>query len=384
MCLLGLPRRLVSRHVTESGAHLWQDDALIMSSLYGSIAIVVAAAGFVMIAYVRGWSWTGFTQLDRREHPEIVRPAKTLWDWLQLLLIPLALAAAAFVLNQLQSDREQRREDRRAIAESSRANKRTRDEVLRAYVQQMSQLMLDRKLLRSSNGSAVRIAARTVTLTAVRQLDGQRKGLVVQFLSEAGLLNVHDPKVDLSNADLRDVALEDAELSGVSLSRSNLAGANFKGAFLLGSRFIKANLRGADFAGARAGFVIRVRPKANERVAFSFARLNGARFDQGKFFNANFELADLRGASFRRAELGNADFSGGCLTRADFRNANLRFAELDALGREVDFSGADMLAAHGLSKRALFPAGWQRRGRTWRRASLDSRRCDLSPFFAGG
>jgi hypothetical protein len=39
------------------------------------------------------------------------QPAKTLRDWFQLLLIPLAPTAAALALNQLQSDREQQRED---------------------------------------------------------------------------------------------------------------------------------------------------------------------------------------------------------------------------------------------------------------------------------
>jgi hypothetical protein len=47
----------------------------------------------------------------------------------------------------------------------------------------MSALMLDRNLLRLRPRADVRAVARTVTLTALRRLDGERKGLVVRALS---------------------------------------------------------------------------------------------------------------------------------------------------------------------------------------------------------
>jgi len=37
---------------------------------------------------------------------EDFQPARTLWDWLQLLVIPLALAGLAFLLNSSQTNRE--------------------------------------------------------------------------------------------------------------------------------------------------------------------------------------------------------------------------------------------------------------------------------------
>ena len=48
--------------------------------------------------------WTGFA-------------GKTLWNWLELLVIPLALAAVAFGLNYFANERDQRREDQRAARE---------------------------------------------------------------------------------------------------------------------------------------------------------------------------------------------------------------------------------------------------------------------------
>jgi hypothetical protein len=65
-----------------------------------------------------------------------------LWDWLQLLGIPVALAALAFLLNDAQTQRDQqreeaqirrdqRREDQRAAQQRSRATDAERENTLR-------------------------------------------------------------------------------------------------------------------------------------------------------------------------------------------------------------------------------------------------------------
>jgi hypothetical protein len=86
--------------------------------------VLVGLAGFVVLAYRREWHWTGLPAAPGVGDAED-RPAKTLWDWLQLLGIPLALASLAFLLNAAQSGREQQREDQRAtrqrIVEDRRA-----------------------------------------------------------------------------------------------------------------------------------------------------------------------------------------------------------------------------------------------------------------------
>src|SRR3712207_3068093 len=44
----------------------------------------------IIDGYRYKWQWTGLSK-------------KTLWDWMQLLIIPIVLAIGAFALNQLQS-----------------------------------------------------------------------------------------------------------------------------------------------------------------------------------------------------------------------------------------------------------------------------------------
>src|SRR5713226_7291618 len=58
------------------------------------IIVLVALIAFIFAAYRFGWSRTGFLN-------------KTLWDWLQLLIIPLGLAIGGFVLSQVQKNTEQ-------------------------------------------------------------------------------------------------------------------------------------------------------------------------------------------------------------------------------------------------------------------------------------
>ncbi|HEX8159088.1 MAG TPA: pentapeptide repeat-containing protein, partial [Solirubrobacteraceae bacterium] len=86
--------------------------------------------------------------------------------------------------------------------------------------------MLDRQLLRSKPGADVRAVARTATLTAVRRLNGERRGLVVRFLAEARLLGPAEAKVELLDADLRASDASFARLGGAHLDGANLDGAN--------------------------------------------------------------------------------------------------------------------------------------------------------------
>ena len=107
---------------------------------------------------------------------------KTLWDWLQLLIVPAILIGVTFAWSATQERSDNRREDRRIAADRAAAEEASQDATLRGYLDQMSGLMLDRNLLSSKPGDAVRAVARTVTLTALRRLNGERKAEVVQFL----------------------------------------------------------------------------------------------------------------------------------------------------------------------------------------------------------
>jgi hypothetical protein len=57
----------------------------------------IAALAFLIIVIcgcVFGWKWTGLHK-------------RTFWDWLDLLIVPTAIAVATFVLNRIAANRQQ-------------------------------------------------------------------------------------------------------------------------------------------------------------------------------------------------------------------------------------------------------------------------------------
>lgn len=205
--------------------------------------------------WFRRHKWTGFS-------------GKTVWDWLQLLgvlAIPVVLAFASLVFSAQQS------QTNNAIAISQNQVNNTiainqQDEVvLETYLDRMSDLLINNKLGNSKPGDPTRVVARARTLEALRQLDPIRKGLLLQFLHEAHLINENQVVVDLSGADLTNADLAYTNLSGADLSDTNLRGANLYDAILDGvdlsgsllgrSRLTladlhSANLRGTELSGA--------------------------------------------------------------------------------------------------------------------------------------
>ena len=159
---------------------------------------------------------------------------KTLWDWLQLLIVPAILIAVTFAWSFSQTRSDNKREDRRS-----------QDATLQAYLDQMSRLMLDKNLLLSKKGDGVRAVARTVTLTALRRLDGARKAEVVKFLYEAGLLDVNR-RVNLDAADLAGVHFAETGHGVPRAGVPDLRGANLAGADLAGADLDLADLAGAN------------------------------------------------------------------------------------------------------------------------------------------
>src|SRR5688572_29282203 len=125
------------------------------------------------------WDWLGLTEKRWHKEPdEELRPAKTAWDWLQMAVVPVVLVVIALAFNASQSARDRER-DLQA----------RQDATLETYLGRMSDLMLERKLLSSEENADVRAVARTMTLTTLRRLDGDRKLEVFEFLSEAHLID---------------------------------------------------------------------------------------------------------------------------------------------------------------------------------------------------
>src|SRR5918993_1273936 len=153
---------------------------------------------------------------------------KTLWDWLQLLIVPVVLSLITVAFALWQDTRQEWVENQRAKAERELAVQRAQDEALQAYLDQMSTLLLEKDLRDSEAGSEVRTLALARTPTVLERLDPSRKSELMQFLLEADLvegLDGRDQIIELGTADLKG-----ANLTGAVMPFAYLSGANLRGA----------------------------------------------------------------------------------------------------------------------------------------------------------
>jgi uncharacterized protein YjbI with pentapeptide repeats len=221
-----------------------------------------------------------------REHSEQMRSrwgfrGMTVRDWLQLLIVPLALVLIGFLFTMQQDARQQRTEDQRAQAERRLAEQSAQDEALQAYLDQLSDLLLEKDLRNSEEGSEVRTLARARTATVIQRLDAEGNRNVIRFLNEAGLTKNRRSSIRL----LAGVDLQGAQLGGADLGSTDLSYTNLSDADLSGANLLDAKLRGTDL---------------------SDADLSDADLKYAYLIEANLSNANLNGADLIEANLSNA------------------------------------------------------------------------------
>jgi uncharacterized protein YjbI with pentapeptide repeats len=287
----------------------------------------------------------------------------TLWDWMQLLVVPAVLAGIGLWFNRKQQERQrednQAQHDLRLEIETQRAQ----DQALVEYMDRIGQMLRDRETpLRSARTQAEEresvpdeyehwsfdrqreyhraqskqhtvaqaqvSMAHALTVDVLPRLDGRRKGRVAQFLYENGLIGQvrrvenMEGEYSLSRSepviDLRDGALSGAYLRGVYLRGANLSGAKLRGTDLRG-----AMLRGTD--------------------------LRGAYLREADLRGADLMQATLRGADLSYGNLENTKLTGADLTSANLHKVDLRRTRLN----QATMRGTNLRGAAGLSDKAL-------------------------------
>ena len=294
----------------------------------------------------------------------LVQPiGKTLWEWMELLIVPILLAFGGLWFNQ-----------QRAQAEHQITLNRQRGTALQAYLDRMANLLDEKELQISEVDDEVRSIARTWTLAVLQEMDGVRKGLVIRFLYDAVLISwdidiiVSLVRADLSKADLIKASLiradlSETNLSGADLSDADLRGANLSGADLSGANLSDADLRGANLRGAAIDDTTKIAEKWRrvwEIVTHNAEgwKLSKADLSEAYLSGANLSGANLSGANLSETDLSETDLSGVGLSGAHLRRANLRGANL----RGAYLHGANL---HGANLR-----GTNLRGTNLREANL--------------
>jgi hypothetical protein len=251
------------------------------------------------------------------------QPRKTVWDILQLLIIPITLALVGFWFTgqqnmiSLQASASQHQSDHNLAVDQQRAT------ILQTYIDNIQDLLLNHNLLKSSSFNPgnpyydVALLAQARTLTAIQGLDSGRKGILLIFIYEARLIGFidiaapangnipSDPTFNLFNADLRGVDLSGSILASIYLNRTNLSGANFTDADLTGASLGGANLSGATLRDTNLSGVDLINVNLN-RANLSGAYLYKADLSDARLFGANLSGAILDSATITQQQLDQA------------------------------------------------------------------------------
>jgi uncharacterized protein YjbI with pentapeptide repeats len=200
----------------------------------------------------------------------VTKTYRTVWDLVDLLLIPLVIAVGGYFFNQAQQIREQE------FAEAQNENQRRigldrdQEQALQNYLDKMGELLLEKKL-NTTKDKVVLNLARSRTLTILRSLNNQyldidgrgknrRKGSLARFLYEMNLITGKKPIISLYKANLEYAYMHGGEFVGVNftntylkeadLRKSNLEKALLVNAYLPGARLNDANLKNVNLTGA--------------------------------------------------------------------------------------------------------------------------------------
>lgn len=278
------------------------------------LALLCLASLLLIAGYLRSLNgvhlpeWMGFSNYvgpDVGTNRTFQR-GKTLWDWMELLIIPFVLAWGAIYFN-----REEKKIERFLASE------RTQDSALQTYFDRMTELILHENLRKSKPNDVVRSVARARTHTILRGLDGIRRGVVLRFLFESELIGVK-PILNLDGAFLSEIILGSTAI--------NMSHINLEGAILHKSNLLMANLSGSN--------------------------MKNALLTQAILVHANLSGADLKGASIMWASL-----IGANLSNADLINADLTDALLDEANLQGDRITPEQLKKTKSLKGAILPDG---------------------------
>jgi hypothetical protein len=268
-----------------------------------ALAAVLAFFAIVICGYLFGWKWTGL-------------PKRTLWDWLDVLIVPAVLAIGGYWFA------EQRAKSDRHI-EAQRAQ----ETALQAFLDQITHSDTYSELRTAPASGHKRAAVRAKIQTLLLQLDEVRRGVLLSSLHGVKLIRKEEiipygytkeesektgeerwrypilrlndldfsrtelnPDTKLTFDDLRGIILRGAKLSRVNLSGANLRNADLRDADLSCAQLRKAN------------------PQDSEWIP-------------GEFHNEVDKAKDIRGRS--ASGLLKTDLSGTNLSGAKLSTANL-------------------------------------------------------------
>ncbi|HEX6552099.1 MAG TPA: extracellular solute-binding protein [Ktedonobacteraceae bacterium] len=275
---------------------------------------------------------------------------KAVWDWILLvsqalgaIAIPFVILVVGLYFTEQNTQQQAQLSERQHQTDLQIAAGQQQETTLKAYLDDMSNLLLNNTLLESQPGAEIRQVAKEQTLTTLRRLDADHNRILLRFLRDAHLIGIQNAVINLSNADLskddlRRTDLSDTDLIGADLSGADLSGADLSGAFLYGADLSGAHLSGVDLSEATLSGA-HLSGVDLSGVDLSDAILNGANLSEADLSKAILYSAYLNGSTLSKAILNGTRLNGAHLNGVDLSEATLSGADLS----EADLSEAGNL-----------------------------------------
>lgn len=249
--------------------------------------------------------------------PQWLRTSKG-WDWqvafqgIAAFAIPISVAGLIFSVYQFKAQQQ---------AAASQVLDQRRQATLDNYLNDISALVLSHDLSGRGSAAPARALAAARTDTAVRNLDAARKGILIRYLWEAGLIRGKSPIVYLHKADLNGAVFRNAYLYDANLGTDYLIGADFYGADPHGANLSWADLSKADLVKADLGCVA---VAGFDVSATALARQHVSSIDCTILKHTNLTDANLKDATLLGANLSTASLAGANLRGARYNARQLR------------------------------------------------------------
>lgn len=252
----------------------------------------------VFIVFVVRWAfspieapeWTGFGPYDE----DLNGPrSKTLWDWLDLILIPAVLAMVAWIYKEFDKTKTKKEEliNRQNLS-------------LDNFIKTITELNLEYNLSSDKPIEGTSEIARSRVILVLNDLDSASKGQVLQFLYESNLVN-QNPKIKLVGANFRE-----SNLRGIDLSFAEIRGAYFSDSDLSKCNFSSSTFVGCDFTDSD--------------------------FSESKVNNVDFSYTNLTKCKFHKVDLRSTNLEGATLDYADLTKAKILSHQLDSVKSKLN------------------------------------------------
>lgn len=307
--------------------------------LFGILAILILAY-LIWQGYKQ--NWTGFNITPNYSG---YRPGKYLWDWLEIIIVPLVLTLIGVYFNARQKKVEienaTETEKRRTIQNQIKEQ----ESELSRYFEKINDLILRDGLAKESASLEVKSIARSMTTEIFQRISIEYAPKVINYLYENHLIGKENCKVNLSGValariDLSERNLNNVNLSGIKIYAGNLSGTDFSNSNLSDAVLFECNLRNSKFTNTditatdlkNCNLVLAdFRNAQGSRADFSYthmyetvfenANLHKSEYFQSRMIQVNFQKANLSGAIFSQATIWDC-----FMKETNLQDTNISFA----------------------------------------------------------